>query len=100
MAHPMTASHHFLLFPTASMIDLPERQHQLDMSIGMMGTVFGHTNPFKGMQDVLKTGTPLVFTGMELDTINHDPIPAAHFALPAEPLTLEGVRKNMGASGQ
>ncbi len=37
---------------------------------------------------------------MELDTIGHDPIPAARFALPAEPLKLEDVRKNMGASAQ
>jgi len=75
-------------------------QHQFDMSIGMMGPMFGKANPFKAMQDILKTGAPLVFSGMELDTINTDPIPAAHFVLPAEPLTLEGVRKNMGASGQ
>ena len=75
-------------------------QRQFDMSVSMMGHMFGKTNPFKPMQDVLKTGTPLVFTGMELDTINNDPIPAARFVLPAEPLALEGVRKNMGASGQ
>lgn len=75
-------------------------QHQFDMSVTMMGPMLGKTSPFKAMQDILKTGAPLVFTGMELDTINTDPIPAAHFALPAEPLSLEGVRKNMGASGQ
>jgi hypothetical protein len=75
-------------------------QHQFDMSLAMTGQVLGNANPFKGMQDILKTGAPLVFTGMELDTINNDTIPAARFDLPAQSLTLEGVRKNMGAATQ
>jgi len=66
----------------------------------MMGQVLGSSNSFKSMQDTLKTGAPLVFTGMQLDTISQDTIPAARFALPAEPLKLEDVRKNMGAPAQ
>ncbi|MGH6614934.1 hypothetical protein [Sphingomonas sp.] len=38
--------------------------HQFDMSIAMMGQILGNKNPFKGMQDILKTGAPLVFTRM------------------------------------
>jgi hypothetical protein len=71
---------------------------QFDMSVAAMGQFFGDKNPFKSVQDVLKTGAPLVFTGMELDTVANDPIPAARFVLPAEPLSLDGVRKNMGAA--
>jgi hypothetical protein len=71
--------------------------YQFNMSVGMMGQVLGDTNPWKGMQDILKTGAPIVFTGLQLDTVNHDPIPAARFVLPAEPLKIDGVRKTMGA---
>jgi len=74
--------------------------HQFDMSVAMMGQVLGSSNSFKSMQDTLKTGAPLVFTGMQLDTISQDTISAARFALPAEPLKLEDVRKNMGAPAQ
>ncbi|MEO5494154.1 MAG: hypothetical protein ABIR08_09015 [Sphingomonas sp.] len=72
--------------------------YQFDMSVAAMGQFFAGTNPFKSVQDVLKTGAPLVFTGFELDTVTDEPIPAARFALPAPALSLEGVRKNMGAS--
>ena len=71
--------------------------HQFSMSIAMMGQVLGGSNPWKGMQDVLKTGAPIVFTGLQLDTVNHDLIPAARFVLPAEPLKIDEVRKTMGA---
>ncbi|MDH7974375.1 hypothetical protein QH494_19470 [Sphingomonas sp. AR_OL41] len=75
-------------------------QRQFDMSLAMMGHIFGAANPFKSMQEILKSGTPLVFTGMELDTVNNEPIPTSRFDLPAQPLTLDGVRKNMGAAAQ
>lgn len=71
--------------------------YQFNMSIVMMGQVLGGSNPWKGMQDVLKTGAPIVFTGLQLDTVNHDLIPAARFVLPAEPLKIDEVRKTMGA---
>ncbi|WP_066807929.1 hypothetical protein [Sphingomonas asaccharolytica] len=74
--------------------------HQFDMSVAMMGQVLGDSNPFKNMQEILKTGAPLVFTGMQLDAISEDTIPAARFALPAQPLKLEDVRKNMGVPAQ
>jgi hypothetical protein len=71
---------------------------QYDMSIEMMGHLLGTANPFSSMEDVLKTGAPLVFIGMELDTINDDPIPAARFALPAAPVSLDEVRKSLGVA--
>jgi hypothetical protein len=72
-------------------------QGQFEISIALMGKVFGDDDPFKTMQAVLKTGAPLVLTGMELDRVSNEPIPASRFALPAEPLSIEGVRKNLGA---
>lgn len=70
---------------------------QFNMSVAMMGQVLGDASPWKGMQDVLKTGAPIVFTGLQLATVNHDLIPAARFVLPAEPLKIDDVRKTMGA---
>lgn len=72
-------------------------EHQFEMSMAAMGQMFGDANPFAGVLAVLKLGAPLVFTGMELDSISYDPIPASRFSLPAEPLTIDGVRQNMGA---
>ena len=72
-------------------------QHQFAMSVEAMGQIFGKSNPFAEMQSVLKEGAPLVFTGMELDSVNNDPIPASEFDLPAAPLSLAEVRKNLGA---
>lgn len=72
--------------------------YQFSMSVVMMGQVLGGSNPLKGMQDILKTGTAIVFSGLQLDTVNHDLIPAERFVLPAEPLKIDEVRKTMGAS--
>lgn len=72
-------------------------EYQFTMSVTMMSRALGPSNPFSGMQAALKTGAPLLFSGMELDTISYDAIPASRFALPAAPLSLEDVRKNMGA---
>lgn len=72
-------------------------QRQFAMSIEAMGHMFGNSSPFAQMQAVLKSGAPLVFTGMELDSVNTDSIPQTEFALPADPLSLDEVRKNLGA---
>jgi hypothetical protein len=71
-------------------------QHQFAMSIEAMSHMFGKASPFAQIQAALKDGAPLVFTGMELDSVNTDPIPASEFALPADPLPIDGVRKNLG----
>ena len=72
-------------------------QHQFAMSVQAMGQMFGKANPFAQMQAVLKEGAPIVFTGMELDTVSSDPIPSSEFELPASPLSIDGVRKHLGA---
>ena len=64
------------------------------MSMTMMAQSMG-TAAAKPMQDVLKTGAPIVFTGAELQTVSYDPIPASHFDLPAKPASLDEVRKQM-----
>lgn len=73
-------------------------ERQFEMSNAMMGQLLGKNTPFAGMIAVLKTGAPLTFAGAELDTVQYAPIPDARFVLPAAPLTLDGVRKNMGAA--
>ncbi|TMJ13298.1 MAG: hypothetical protein E6G94_12180 [Alphaproteobacteria bacterium] len=73
-------------------------EHQFAMSTGMMGQMLGGSNPMSGLEAVLKTGAPLVLTGMELDSVTTDPIPPSRFALPAEPATIEVVRKTLGLS--
>ena len=72
-------------------------EHQFAMSADGMGQIVPGEHPFANVLAVLRSGAPLVFTGMELDSISTDPIPVARFALPAEPLSLDGVRANMGA---
>lgn len=72
-------------------------QHQFAMSIEAAGQMFGHSNPFAQMQGVLKEGAPLEFAGMQLDSVSTAPIDPSEFSLPAEPLSLDAVRKNLGA---
>jgi len=72
-------------------------EHQFTMSLEGMGHMFGKTSPFAQLQIALKDGAPLVFTGLELDSVNTDPIPTSEFELPADPLPLDEVRKNLGA---
>jgi hypothetical protein len=50
------------------------------------------TPSFASMAEVLKTGAPLRFAGMELVSVNHKPIDPKRFELPAEPETLEQIR--------
>jgi hypothetical protein len=67
---------------------------QFDMSLAMAGQIMG-TDPFKDMQAVLKTGTPLVFSGAELGSVEFGPIAASAFELPGPPESLDGVRAAM-----
>jgi len=67
---------------------------QFDMSMRMMAKSIGDA-AVKPMQEILKTGAPIVFTGAELQTVTFDPIPVSHFELPAKPASLENVRKQM-----
>jgi len=67
---------------------------QFEMSIAAMSGTMG-PEPFADMLAVLKTGTPILFVGAELQSVDPSPIPAARFELPAQSETLDGVRKLM-----
>ena len=83
--------------------DLAELGHamarQFELSATMFGRAFGGKNPMAGMIDVLRTGTPLQFGGMELDAVDHKPIAPERFVLPATPETPDQVRVRLEASG-
>ena len=51
------------------------------------------SDPFKEIGEILKTGAPIVMTGLELQSLSDAPIPAADFALPAQPETLDQLRQ-------
>lgn len=69
-------------------------EHQFEMSMTTMSSTMG-TAPFANMLAVLKTGTPILFAGAELQSVSFDPVPSSHFELPAKPETIEGVRAIM-----
>lgn len=70
---------------------------EFDLSKRLLLPAMGEA-PFQPMQDVLKTGTPITFTQVELKSVSNDPIPASHFALPGRPASIEQVRKVMTAA--
>lgn len=72
---------------------------QAEASMKLMGAMFGGRNPMGGMLDVLKTGAPLLWNGMELAQVTHTTIAAERFALPATPETREQVRARFEANG-
>lgn len=53
-----------------------------------------------GRIEILKTGAPLKYGRMELDTVKLDSISPQRFALPAEPLSHEEARKFLTPRGQ
>jgi hypothetical protein len=69
---------------------------QFSKSIEMLATMVGNSPAmFKQMQDILKTGAPLSFAGMELLSVNHRPIDPNRFKLPAAVETLDQIRDRM-----
>jgi hypothetical protein len=62
-----------------------------DMTCAMLGAMMrltpGEADPFAPMRTVLEKGAPLTYSGMDLRSVDHAPIPASRFALPAEPLS-------------
>jgi hypothetical protein len=68
--------------------------HQLEIGALMTGGTV-QTASFTAMQDSLKTGVALLLDGSELEAVSASPIPASDFELPAEPETIEVLRKNM-----
>lgn len=73
---------------------------QFRISMRMMPPqLAGASDGMKPMLDILESGAPLSFAGMELVEVSTAPIPAEHFVLPAEPRTLDQVRARMAESG-
>ena len=68
--------------------------HQLDIGALMTGGTV-QTASFRAMHDSLKTGVALLLDGAELESVSTSPIAASEFDLPAEPETIEELRKNM-----
>lgn len=72
---------------------------QIESSMKMSSPMFGNHNPMGGILEVMKTGAPLLWNGMELTSVSRTPIPADRFALPAKPQTREQVRARFEANG-
>jgi hypothetical protein len=73
---------------------------QTEASQQMMRVAMGGRGGFmEGALEVLRTGTPIRLSTMELTTVTHAPIPAERFALPAEPETRDQVRARFIANG-
>jgi len=69
-------------------------RRQFASSMQMLGsTGFPASGNF--MDAALAQGAPLALSGMQLQTVRHDAIPAARFVLPAAPLPLDQVRTLM-----
>jgi hypothetical protein len=66
--------------------------HQFTLSRAIM-PIPDASDPFKELADILKTGAPIVMTGLELQSLSDAPIPAADFGLPAQPETLDQLRQ-------
>lgn len=69
---------------------------QFGQSITGMQSMGVSAKPSDSMLKAMNEGAPLLFAGMaKLQTVRHDPVPAARFVLPAEPKTLDEVRALM-----
>lgn len=69
---------------------------QFATSVTMLSRMIGSTpGKFTQMQEILASGAPLSFAGMELQSVNHAPIDPDRFKLPAEPETLDQIRERM-----
>lgn len=72
---------------------------QIESSTKLSSPLFGRRNPADGILEVVKTGAPILWNGMELTSVSRIPIAADRFALPAKPETLEQVRTRFEANG-
>ena len=69
---------------------------QFAMSNVMMAQALGEVPPFaREMQRILETGTPLLFSGAELQSVEISPIDATRFELPKRPETSDEVRARL-----
>jgi len=72
---------------------------QIESSLKLSSPMFGRRNPMGGILDVMKTGAPILWNGMELTSVSRAPIAADRFALPAMPETREQVQARFEANG-
>jgi hypothetical protein len=77
----------------------PPFTRQLDLGI-MLARLQGQTVPpiFVRARELIGTGTALIVAGFVLERIDPAPIDAARFVVPAEPLPLEQMRRNIEAN--
>jgi hypothetical protein len=69
---------------------------QFSTSLTMLTRMIGSTPGMVTQMDkLLQSGAPLLFGGMELKSVNHEPIDPSRFALPAQPETLDQIRTRM-----
>jgi hypothetical protein len=68
---------------------------QFEASFGTRHGIFGADSPWAFMEGMLDMGAPLVFLGMKLDTIDRARISASRFVLPASPISLDAVRRDL-----
>ncbi len=73
-------------------------RRQFDTGFRTLHGIFGVDSPWAVMEGMLDKGAPLVFLGMQLDTIDRARIPASHFVLPASPITLDAVRRDLATT--
>lgn len=71
-------------------------QRQFAKSQMMMGQVTGGRAATSNMDQVLGLGAPISFAGAQLQSVGFDPIPKDQFVLPAQPASIDEVRKHMG----
>lgn len=68
---------------------------QYEKSEMMMGQVMKSHAPKSNMDQVLSSGAPISFAGAELRSVNFDQIPKDQLTLPAQPASIDQVRKRM-----
>lgn len=73
-------------------------RRQFEASFGTMHGIFGADSPWAFMEGMLDKGAPLVFLGMKLDTIDRARISASRFVLPAPPISLDAVRRDLATA--
>ena len=61
--------------------------------MGSIGTMLGSMSA--GMTKLLQSGAPLRILDNELTDVSFDPIPKSRFELPAEPMTIDELRKSL-----
>jgi hypothetical protein len=70
-------------------------ERQYAKSEMMMGQVMKGRAPTSNMDQVLNSGAPISFAGGELQSVSFDPIAKDEFVLPAQPASIDEVRKRM-----